>query len=222
MIKETSSMTPKQDLGREDEQGSALIIATLVSVILALLGLSYLMMAQTESTIAENERNSATAMYVAEAGARLAINWFNDPSSTGYLVPTSAQVDRTLRVFDHDGNPGTARVQAVAGDCTRPLYKDAVCTTSPILDRPYRSDLANTYIGVETGFDGAFPNAGPDLVVSAAHLATINAALFPNFPKVDPRARITRIEIYAPPTATIGGATTRLGIATVKVTSGLF
>ncbi|OLD64902.1 MAG: hypothetical protein AUI47_03845 [Acidobacteria bacterium 13_1_40CM_2_68_5] len=222
MMKEASSMTPKQDPGRAGEQGSALIIATLVSVILALLGLSYLMMAQTESTIAENERNSATAMYVAEAGTRLAVNWFNDPSSTGYLVPTSAQVDRTLRVFDHDANPGTARVQAVAGDCTRPLYKDAVCTTSPILDRPYRSDLANTYIGVETGFDGAFPNAGPDLVVSAAHLATINAALFPNFPKVDLRARITRIEIYAPPSATIGGTTTRLGIATVKVTSGLF
>jgi len=116
MMKEASSMTPKQDPGRAGEQGSALIIATLVSVILALLGLSYLMMAQTESTIAENERNSATAMYVAEAGTRLAVNWFNDPSSTGYLVPTSAQVDRTLRVFDHDANPGTARVQAVAGD----------------------------------------------------------------------------------------------------------
>src|SRR5256712_13162170 len=90
------------------EQGSALIIATLVTVILALLGLSYLMMAQTESTIAENERNSATAMYVAEAGARLAVNWFNDPSSTGYLVPTSPQGDRTLRAFDHDANPRTA------------------------------------------------------------------------------------------------------------------
>src|SRR3989441_10997161 len=105
------------------EQGSALIIATLVTVILALLGLSYLMMAQTESTIAENERNAATAMYVAEAGTRLVVNWFNDPTATGYLVPTSAQVDQTLRVFDHDANPGTARVQAVAGDWTRALYQ---------------------------------------------------------------------------------------------------
>ena len=33
--------------GRKDEQGSALIIATLVTVILSLLGISYLMMART-------------------------------------------------------------------------------------------------------------------------------------------------------------------------------
>src|SRR2546428_13779364 len=101
------------------EQGSALIIATLVTVILALLGLSYLMMAQTESTIAENERNSATAMYVAEAGARLAVNWFNDPPSTGFLVPTSALADQTLLVFDTVPNPGTSRAQAAADDSTR-------------------------------------------------------------------------------------------------------
>src|SRR2546428_11308597 len=114
------------------EQGSALIIATLVTVILALLGLSYLMMAQTESTIAENERNAATAMYVAEAGTRLVVNWFNDPTATGYLVPTTGNVDRTLRVFDHDNNPGTARVQAEAGACTPPPSNDAACTTRPI------------------------------------------------------------------------------------------
>ena len=222
MIKEASSMTPERIADSRSEQGSALIIATLVTVILALLGLSYLMMAQTESTIAENERNSTTALYVAEAGARLAVNWFNDPTSTGYLVPTTAQVDRTLRVLDHDANPGTARVQAVAADCTRPLYKDAACTASPILDRPFRSDLANTYMGVETGADGSFPNAGPDLVVNAAQLTTINDALFPSFPKPDLRARITRIEIYSPPLATLSGASTRLGIATVKVTAGVF
>src|SRR5258706_15112525 len=96
------------DRNERGEQGSALIIATLVTVILALLGISYLMMAQTESTIAENERNSATALYVAQAGARLAINWFNDPTATGYLVPTTAPVDRTKRVFDHDNKTPTA------------------------------------------------------------------------------------------------------------------
>ena len=204
------------------EQGSALIIATLVTVILALLGLSYLMMAQTESTIAENERNAATAMYVAEAGTRLVVNWFNDPTSTGYLVPTVGNVDRTLRVYDHDDNPGTARVQAVAADLTRPIYKDTALTTSPIFDRPFRADHANTLLGVETGADAAFPSAGPDLVVGAAHLQTINNTLFPNFPKADLRARISRIEVYAPPSATIGGVLTRLGIATIKVTAGVF
>ncbi len=222
MIKKMNSMNGHQSRIDRGQQGSALIIATLVSVILALLGLSYLMMAQTENTIAENERNAATAMYVAEAGARLVVNWFNDPTATGYLVPTVGNVDRTLRVYDHDDDTSTTRVQAVAADLSRPIYKDSALTTSPILDRPYRADHANTFLGVETGADGAFPSAGPDLVVSAAHLQTINNTLFPNFPKADLRARISRIEIYAPPSATIGGAPTRLGIATVKVTAGVF
>src|SRR6185503_3454934 len=208
---------------RKDEKGSALNIAVLVTVILALLGLSYLMMAQTESTIAENERNAATALYVAEAGARLAINWFNDPTTaTGYLVPTTGQIDRTQRVLDHDNNTATARVQAVAADATKPLYKDATVTPSAIFDRPYRSALGDTFLGVETGTDAGFPTAGPDVVVSSAHLTTINTALFPNFPSATLRARISRIEFYAPPIVSIGGAATRMGIATVKVTAGVF
>src|SRR5258706_3629960 len=210
------------DRNERGEQGSALIIATLVTVILALLGISYLMMAQTESTIAENERTSATAMYVAQAGARLAINWFNDPTSTGYLVPTTAQVDRTKRVFDHDNNTATARVLGVSGDATKPIYKDALYTASAILDRPYRSALADTFLGVETGLDAGFPTSGPDIIVNQSQLDTINAALFPNFPKVDLRARVSRIEIYAPPLVSIGGAVALLGGATIKVTAGVF
>jgi Tfp pilus assembly protein PilX len=218
----TRTMNPTLIETERGEEGSALIIAVLVTVILALLGLSYLMMAQTESTIAENERNAATALYVAEAGARLAVNWFNDPSSTGYLVPTTGQIDRTQRVLDHDNNTGTARVQAVAADATKPLYKDAAVTSSLVFDRPYRTALGETFLGVETGTDAGFPTAGPDVVVSSAHLTTINTALFPNFPTAGLRARISRIEFYAPPIVSIGGAATRMGIATVKVTAGVF
>ncbi len=207
-----------------DERGSALIIAVLVSVILSLLGISYMLMAQTENTIAENERNAAMALYVAQAGARLAVNWFNDPSSTGYLVPTSGQVDRTLRLVDQDNDPNTARVLAVSGTCAKPLYKDSTCTTSPILDRPYRPSLADTLGGIETGTDSDPNNAarGPDLVVSASHLTTINNTLFPNFPTQNLRARIARIEIYGPPIITVSGALTRMGVATVKVIGGVF
>src|SRR5438128_6520483 len=126
---------------RRGEQGSALITSVLTTVILSLLGISYMLMAQTENTIAENERNAATALYVAEAGARLAVNWFNDPSSTGYLVPATGQVDRTLRLLDTDNNPATPRILAASGDCTKPVYKDASCTPSAVFDRPYRSGL---------------------------------------------------------------------------------
>lgn len=209
---------------RREERGSALIIATLVSVILSLLGISYMMMAQTENTIAENERNALLALYVAEAGTRLAVNWFNDPSSTGYLAPTTAQVDRTKRVFDHDNNTATARVLGVASDAAKPIYKDAAFTASPLLDRPYRSALADTFLGIQTGTDPdvSFADKGPDLIVTAAHLQTINDALFPNFPSVHLRARIFQIEIYSPPVAVLSGIRTRLGVATVRVTGGVF
>jgi Tfp pilus assembly protein PilX len=218
MRQEGTTMTAA---GRRGEQGSALIIATLVSVILSLLGISYMMMAQTENIIAENERNAAMALYVAEAGTRLAVNWFNDPSSTGYLMPTSGQVDRTLRLLDHDNNTATARVLAVSGDMTKPLYKN---TTNAIFDRPYRSALLDTFLGIQTGTDPdpTFADKGPDLIVTAAHLQTINDALFPNFPSANLRARIARIEVYSPPIATLGGVPTRLGVATVRVTGGVF
>jgi Tfp pilus assembly protein PilX len=202
---------------RPNERGSALIIATLVSVILSLLGISYMMMAQTENLIAENERNAAMALYAAEAGARLGVAWLNDPTSTGYLVPTTGQVDRTQRVFDHDSDSGTARVQGASGNAGQPIYKDSNFTTSTIFDRPYRSALSDTFLGVETGADAGFPTAGPDLVVGSAHLTTINDALFPNFPTPHLRARIVRLEFYAPPI--VNGQ--RMGIATVKATGGV-
>ena len=206
------------------EEGSALILAVLITVILSLLGISYLLMAQTENTIAENERNSVLVLFTAEAGARLAIGWLNDPGTGGYLVPTTGQVTRTDRLLDHDNNPGTPRVLAAAGDAGKPLYKDGAITLSPLLDRPYRSALAETFLGIETGTD-ADPNhatRGPDIVVTQSHLDTINAALFPDFPSAALQARITRIEFYSPPIINIGGTDTRMGIATVKVSSGVF
>jgi hypothetical protein len=217
-------MDTRQLAARDGERGSALILATLITVIMSLLGISYLMMAQTENTIAENERNSAMALYAAEAGARLAVAWFNDPTSTGFLVPGTAQLDRTRRLLDHDFTSGTARVKAVSADATKPLYKDAAVTPSAVFERPYRTSLGDTFYGIETGTDpdATFANDGPDLVVTAAHLATINNTLFPNFPSADLRARIARIEIYAPPIISIGGVDTRMGIATVKVSGGVF
>jgi Tfp pilus assembly protein PilX len=224
MSAHTRSPHPTGIVPRRGEEGSALILAALVTVILSLLGLSYLMMAQTENTIAENERNSAAALYVAEAGARLAVGWFNDPSATGYLVPTLGDLDRTKRIFDHDSNGGTARVQGASGDATKPLYKDATLTASLIFDRPYRSALPDTFLGVETGTDpqSAFATMGPDAIVNASFLTTINDTLFPNFPSPFLRARVTRIEIYQPPILSIGGSNTRMGVATVKVTAGVF
>src|SRR5437867_12349673 len=88
------------------ERGSALLISVLVIVILTLLGISYLMLAQTESQIAQNELNAQQALFVAESGTKAVMNWFNDPTGTGYKVPTAAQVNRAIRWYDHDANSG--------------------------------------------------------------------------------------------------------------------
>ena len=73
------------------ERGSALVLAVLVMAILTLLGLSYLLMADTENKIAENERLSAQALYFAEGVTREVKRWFDRPpnSATGdaNLVP---------------------------------------------------------------------------------------------------------------------------------------
>src|SRR5262245_37702179 len=212
------TMTPRTvSERRPGEEGSALILAALVTVILSLLGLSYLMMAQTENTIAENERNSAAAMFVAEGGARLAVGWFNDPTSTGFLVPTTGDVDRSKRVFDHDNDTTTARVLGVSGNASKPFYKDGDFTTRGILARRLCPALADTCLGVETGTDPdpPFADKGPDLIVNPSFLTTINNAMFPNYPAPWLQARITRIEIYQPPLLSIGGTLTRMGVATV-------
>ena len=81
---------------RSQERGSALIIALLVTVVLALLGISFLLMAETENRIARNERRSAQALYAAQSTVRVVKSWFDAPT-TAMLVPGPGQIDRTQR-----------------------------------------------------------------------------------------------------------------------------
>jgi hypothetical protein len=205
------------------ERGSALLISVLIMVILTLLGISYLMLAQTESQIAENGLNAQQALFVAESGTRAVMNWFNDPTGTGYKVPTAAQVNRSIRWYDHDGNPGTANVKGIAGDPSKPIYRDG---TDDLFEKAYRGSNAMAFLGeeVHSGTD-----EGPDLRIDAAaggnqaaFLTDLNNTLFPNYPSADKRARITRIDVYSPPLIDMSGQKVRFGIATVKVTAGVF
>ena len=54
-----TSQLPRPADGRPGERGSAMVLAILVTVIMTLLGVSFLMMAQTENRIAENEKRRA-------------------------------------------------------------------------------------------------------------------------------------------------------------------
>ncbi len=200
------------------QRGSALVIAILIMVIMTLLGISFLLMADTENKISVNERNYETAHYVAEAGVKLVKNWFDHPSSTyGYIMPTSSEVDRSLRMIDHDNDPSTARLLA-DGTSGRPLYKQ---DTNLIFDKPYRGSLQHALSGTEDGPDMRISEASSSSTIRA-FLQSVNNSILPNFPKSHYRARITQIDVYEPPILTIGANRIRYGMATVKVTSAIF
>ncbi len=222
----------RQPAGKRGERGAALILAVLVMVILTLLGLSYLTLADTESLIAVNMTYQEQALFAAETGGRIVVDWFNRPQpATGFLLPTIAQVDRTKRFIDHDSNPTTATITnagtpAVEGDPTKPFYRD---TTNDLFEKPYRGSLAVAFLGTEDG---------PDLVIDAAaggnqaaFLASLSNSLFGTYPSdinitnaadAHLRARILKIEVYQPPLINLSGNWSRYGVATVKVTAGVF
>lgn len=200
------------------EKGSALIIALLVMVIMTLLGISFLIMADTENKISVNQRNYTTAHYVAEAGINLVKDWFDQPDTTkGYLVPTSTQVDRSLRMIDHDNDESTARVLS-DGTSGKPYYKQ---TTNEILEKPYRGNLEHALSGSEDGPDIRISESSSDANITG-FLQNLNNSLLPDFPKSHYRARITQIDIYEPPILTIGANRIRYGMATAKVTAAVF
>src|SRR5262249_27007655 len=118
------------------ERGSALVIALLVVVILALLGLSFMLAGETESKIARNQRDAAQAGFVAEGGVRMVKKWFDAPTgANAHLVPNTGQMDRTLRWVDDDGD-GTYVPYASATDPTyRVMYREV---TNDPFEKPYR------------------------------------------------------------------------------------
>lgn len=208
-----------------EEQGSAMVISVLVSAILSLLGISYLLMADTENKIAENEKLSAQALYFGEATVREVKRWFDRPPYvTGYtknlVRPLTTTMIRTQRWIDTDGDGPTAAV-AADGTALKPYYKVGVDTDADgnddIFDKPYRSALADMTVGVEDH---------PDILIdrSASSMTTfldgLRDKIAPNFPAASQgiTARINQIQIYEPPYLDVGGTWSRYGMATVKVT----
>ena len=75
---------------RLQQRGSALLASLMVIVGLSLLGLAFVAISETESAISINERNKTQTVALAESGARLAVQWFQDPVkmlSLGLMPP---------------------------------------------------------------------------------------------------------------------------------------
>lgn len=209
---------------KTDERGSALVVALLVMTIMTLLGVSYLMIADTENRIAENERLSAQALYFGEGVTREVKRWFDRPpySAEGGLNasrPTTAVIDRTKRHIDLDGAGPSPDVPA-DGSAARPYYKAGVDRdgdgSDDIFEKPYRPGLADMLVGTA---------ASPDMEIDRA--ASPEAAIFldglaekimPGFPSTPAGtlARIKTIDVYGPPYLDSGGGNwVRYGMATI-------
>lgn len=201
------------------ERGSALVLALLVTFILALLGTSFLLMAQTESRIAHNEKLAAQARYVAEAGVLVVKGWFDRPGAAlGF--PTPAEVDRTQRLILDPADP----YGASAGNS--PLYREGVD-----LDGDGADDLfARPYRGAdELALMGSID--APDLVIDDESsdaerdfLVALTSTLIGVFPRegTNLTARLSRIAVYAPPYIESGVQWTRMGVASVRVTGRIY
>lgn len=214
-------------------RGSALLITMLVTAILTVLGLGFLAMADTESLIASTGRNSEQVVHTAETGVRMVKAWFDQPVSGNPSVSTQvlhrfldafdlrnpAFYDRTHRLFDHDGDPNTPFVIA-DGSAGRPYYRQGRTLWSPssyldLFHKPYRGDLTTTFMGTEDG---------PDILIEDRPgvvdlLDVLNQRLFTEQMQA---GRITRIAIYAPPSAPFAGTVRRRGICTVEVTAAKY
>jgi hypothetical protein len=222
-----------------DPEGSALLLSLLVTVVVTLLGITYLFLADTEGQIAANERDRAQVLGLAEAGARLVKYWYDNPilgdiGTPSYLFLDTYDIrkkelwDVDQRKINDDGDPGTPTIDP--GDAGWVYYMEGILApgspasdTDPdhalrLLQKPYRGTNRVTILGTE---DGPDLRLGEDSASAAVRgfLAAINDALFGEAREL---GRITAIEIYEPPHVQIGGAWERYGIATVKVTAAKF
>lgn len=208
------------------ERGSALVLAVLVMAIMTLLGVSYLLMADTENKIAENELLSAQALYFGEGVTREVKRWFDRPpySATGdanLSRPTTDVMDRTTwRSIDVDG-PGPTPPVAADGSSARPYYKVGIDRdrdgNDDVFDKPYRPALGDMFVGTAAGPDIRMDRTAN--AVTATFLDGLSEKVMPAFPAgaAEVLSRIKRIDIYAPPSLESGGGNwVRYGVATVS------
>lgn len=214
------------------DRGSALLVSLMVIVGLSLLGLGFVAISETESAIARNQQNALQTQAVAEAGARLVVEWFQSPtwgqSTGGMPLNTSA-----------NANLAFTKVTRVQKDVYGNVVYSGVYKPSPtmmLFDKPYRTDPMNRFFADENTGDIVI-----NLTTDPTTIANVNNILFGPNAEDTRSGQITEIRVYAPPsvggtlaqngTATNpdgtpqmfwGGPLQRFGVATIKVTATQF
>ena len=185
------------------QKGSALLVALMTMVGLSLLSLAFVALSETENAIAVNEQGHTQTVAVAESGAKLVLQWFQDPTGmlARGLMPANANSIKTSRT-----------VESYTG-----YYKPS----GLLCDLPFGPRSPDVLYGDEGSADVWITRAN-----SATFLDALNTALFPTIDA----GQITDIRIYAPPivggTLVTDGAGNKFwvggqpyGVATIRVTA---
>ena len=93
---------------RRFQKGSALLVALMTMVGLSLLGLAFVALSETENAISINEQNHTQTVAVAEAGAKLVLQWFQTPAPmlARGLMPANAEGYKTRRTVSASTDMG--------------------------------------------------------------------------------------------------------------------
>ena len=205
---------------RRRDRGSALLVSLMVIVGLSLLGLGFVAISETETAIAKNEQNALPTQAIAEAGAKIAVEWFQDPgwSETNAGLPTNS----TCASFgtapcSTSGTPGQymKTVRIITGYTG--VYKSV--TGQKLFDKPYRPQYYDRLYGSE---------ATADIIINATTNSTALAAFNDIVLGTDRSAgEISEVRVFAPPI--VGGTLNangfwenngqRYGVATIKCTA---
>lgn len=208
------------------DRGSALLVSLMVIVGLSLLGLGFVAISETETAIAKNQQNVLQTQAIAEAGAKMVVEWFQDPV-WGQTIGAMPGNDPAT-----NANLVNTKIPRVAGAYSG-VYKPNA--TTRLLDKPYRPAGQDRFYGDE--------NTG-DIVINRttdqASLDNFNDTLLGASAEDKRTGEVTEVRIYAPPIVggilTPNGAATnpdgtsqqfwvggeRYGVATIKVTAQQF
>jgi hypothetical protein len=190
-----------------------MLASLMVIVGLSLLGLAFVAISETESAISINQRNHSQTVAVAEAGARLAVQWFQNPirMRSLQLMPANADAIKTERTVG--GYTG--------------FYKPDVAAML-LCDLPYGPKDDDKFYGDEES---------ADILINRTNAATFldnfnDRFLGPEGADARPGGEITELRVYAPPLVgatlvAVGGKKfyvggTRYGVATIMARAERF
>lgn len=207
-------MLPESRTEDRSDRGSAILVAVMVTAVLALMGLAFLTLSETETYISINRRNTEQVLSIAESGVNLAVTWYNNPDSVqNELVPPLAAVDLDQRVGDTNWD-GVDDID-VASNGPSDRYRGGRASGGyRLFDRFYRGPAYATLWG-----DSDHPDVliQDDPATPGEYLDEVNALFNPSNDPSLGTVRISEIKVYAPPMDT--ALRQRFGIATIEVTA---